>query len=191
MTWVSRNLRTIFSVRCFLQNNTKYYVFLDVHPRKNVMFQEVRTNYKFQVEFVWMYGNSNHHPSISTLRQLVGFRHGKKTFCQNSDKFCCSFIQNGIIFRCLLYIYRKPIILSLFKIDILNFTVYILANLTWPLKTYVRLHNLISMNISFTIKDHNFSLQFQRESRKKKQITKTFQKLRLLSVQFQRTFSSQ
>ena len=31
---------------------------------------------------------------------------------------------------------------------------------TWPLKTYVRLHNLISMNIFFNIKDHSFSLAF-------------------------------
>ena len=82
----------------------------------------------------------------------------KKTFCQNSDKFCCSFIKNDIMFMYLLYIYKKPIILSLFKIDTLNFTMYILANLTCPLKTYVRLHNLISMNIFFTIKDHSFSL---------------------------------
>ena len=60
----------------------------------------------------------------------------------------------------LLYTYKKPIILSLFKIDTLNFTMYILANSACPLKTYVRLHNLISMNIFFTIKDHSFSLVF-------------------------------
>ena len=60
----------------------------------------------------------------------------------------------------LLYIYKKTIILSLFKIDTLNFTMYILANSTCPLKTYVRLHNLISMKIFFTIKDHSFSLVF-------------------------------
>ena len=61
----------------------------------------------------------------------------------------------------LLYIYKKPIISSLFRIDTLTFTMYImyiLANLTLPLKIYVRLHNLISMNIFFTIKDHSFSL---------------------------------
>ena len=34
----------------------------------------------------------------------------------------------------LLYICEKPITLSLFKIDTLNFTMYILANLTCPLK---------------------------------------------------------
>ena len=47
------------------------------------------------------------------------------------------------MFTHLLYIYKKPIILSLFKIDTLNFTMYILENLTCPLKMYVRLHNLI------------------------------------------------
>ena len=60
------------------------------------------------------------------------------------------------MFMYLLYIYKKPYILSLFKIDTLNFTMYILANLTFPLKAYVRLHNLISMNIFFTIKDQFF-----------------------------------
>ena len=83
---------------------------------------------------------------------------GKKAFCQNSNKFCYSFIKNVIMFMYLLYIYKKAIILSLFKIDTLNFTMYILANLTCPLKTCDRLHNLISMTIFFTIKDHSFSL---------------------------------
>ena len=60
---------------------------------------------------------------------------------------------------CIYFIFtKKPIILSLFKIDVLNFTMYILANLTCPLKAYVRLRNLISMNIFFTIKDLSFSL---------------------------------
>ena len=40
------------------------------------------------------------------------------------------FIKNGIMFMYLLYIYKKPIILSLFKTDTLKFTMYILANLT-------------------------------------------------------------
>ena len=58
------------------------------------------------------------------------------------------------MFMHLLCIYKKSIILSLFKIDTLNFTMYILTILTCPLKTYVvRLHNLTSMNISFTIDD--------------------------------------
>ena len=50
-----------------------------------------------------------------------------------------------------LCIYQKTIILSLFKINTLNFTMYILTILTYPLKTYViRLHDLISMKIFFT-----------------------------------------
>ena len=64
------------------------------------------------------------------------------------------------MFMYLLYTYKKPIILSLFKIDTLNFTMYILANSACPLKTYVRLYNLISMNIFFTIKYHSSSLVF-------------------------------
>ena len=51
----------------------------------------------------------------------------------------------------ILCIYQKTIILSLFKIDTLIFTMYILTILTCPLKPYViRLHNLISINIFFT-----------------------------------------
>ena len=72
----------------------------------------------------------------------------EKTFCQNSDYFGYRFIKNDIMFTYFLCIYKKPIILSLFKIDTLNFTMYILTILTCPLKTYVvRLHNLSLMNI--------------------------------------------
>ena len=50
---------------------------------------------------------------------------------------------------------KKIIILRIFKTD----TLYILTTLTCPLKIYViGLHNLISMNIFFTMKDHSFSL---------------------------------
>ena len=59
------------------------------------------------------------------------------------------------MFMYLLCIYEKQIILSLFKIDTLNFTItmHILMILTCPLKTYVvKLYNLISMNIFFAIK---------------------------------------
>ena len=40
------------------------------------------------------------------------------------------------MFMYLLYLYlqKKPIILSLIKIDTLNFTIYFLENLTFPLK---------------------------------------------------------
>ena len=47
---------------------------------------------------------------------------------------------------------KKNIILSLFIIDTINFTMYILMILTCPLKTCViGLHNLISMKIFFTM----------------------------------------
>ena len=69
----------------------------------------------------------------------------KKTFCQNSNNFAYSFIKNDM-FMYLLCIHKKLIILSLFIIDTLNFTIYILMNLTCPLKTCViRSINLISM----------------------------------------------
>ena len=58
----------------------------------------------------------------------------KKTFCQNSDKFGYSFVKNDVTFMYLLCIYKKVIILSLFKIYTLNFTMYILTVLTWLLK---------------------------------------------------------
>ena len=66
------------------------------------------------------------------------------------DKFGYSFIKNEIIFMYIPSIYKKNIILSLFKIDALNVTMYIFTILTCPLiKIYVTgLHNLISMNIS-------------------------------------------
>ena len=85
----------------------------------------------------------------------------------------------------LLCIHKKLIILSLFKIDTINFTMYILAILTCPLKTYViRLRNLISMNIFFTIKDHFMVLKvifiIVKRKPKTNKLKKTFQKLRLL-----------
>ena len=57
------------------------------------------------------------------------------------------------MFMNLLSIYKKSIILNLFKIDTLNFILHILTILTSPFKIYViELHNLISMNIFFDIK---------------------------------------
>ena len=82
------------------------------------------------------------------------------------------------MFMYLLYIYKNPIILSLFKIDTLNFTMYILANSTCPLKTYVRLHNLISVKIFFTIKDHSFFGLFLyncKEKAEKNRLLKAFE----------------
>ena len=61
---------------------------------------------------------------------------------------------------CIYFVFtNNPIILNLYKIDTLNFIMYILTILTCPLKIYdIGLHNLISMNIFSTIKDHSFSL---------------------------------
>ena len=82
----------------------------------------------------------------------------KKTFCQSSEKFGLQFHLKWHY----IYVYslhtKKSIILSLFKIDTLNFTMYISTILTCPLKSYViGLHNLISMNIFLTIKYRSFS----------------------------------
>ena len=55
---------------------------------------------------------------------------------------------------CIYSFTKKNIISSLFKIDTLNFPMYVLTILIYPLKIYVTgLHNLISMNIFFTIRD--------------------------------------
>ena len=72
-------------------------------------------------------------------------------------------------------IYQKPNILSLFKINTLKFTMYILTILTCPLETYViSLQNPTSINIFFTI-DHKRSQVFFKEKAK---------------IQFQRTLRS-
>ena len=72
------------------------------------------------------------------------------------------------MFMYLLCIYKKPIILNLFKIDTVNFTMHILTILTCPLKTCViRLRNLISINIFFTIKDHGFSYNCKEKAENK------------------------
>ena len=61
----------------------------------------------------------------------------KKTFCQNSE------ILVSVLFKIILYLHiyfaftKKPINLSLFKTDTLNFTMYISTILTCPLKLYV------------------------------------------------------
>ena len=66
----------------------------------------------------------------------------KEHFVKIVTNFVLFFFKNDIVFMYLLFIYKTPIILSLFKVDTLNFTMYILANLTCPLKTCARLHNL-------------------------------------------------
>ena len=66
-----------------------------------------------------------------------------------------------------LRIYEKTINLSLFKIDTLNLTMYILTILTFPLKTYViQLHNLISMIIFFTERSLFFFITVKRAQNK-------------------------
>ena len=112
---------------------------------------------------------------LMVIKVACSVQRWKKTFCQNSDKFCCSFIKMTSCL-CIYLIFTKNNILSLFKIDTLNFTMYILANLICPLKTYVRLHNLISMNTFFAIKDHSFSLAFFFIIAKRKQKTNRLQK---------------
>ena len=62
------------------------------------------------------------------------------------------------------WIYKKAIILSLFKIDILK----CISEFNMPFKKICCLHNLISKNIFFTIKDHSFSLKLSRESWKQR-----------------------
>ena len=77
-----------------------------------------------------------------------------KHFVKIVTSFVTVFLLKMTLCLCLLYIYKKPIILSLFKIGTLNF----LANLVCPLHTSVRLHNLISINIFLTIQNNGFSL---------------------------------
>ena len=89
------------------------------------------------------------------LNKIVACRvqNGKKAFCHNSYNFGYSFIKNDIMLMYILCIYKKPIVLSLFKIDTLNFTMYVLTILKSPLKiNVIGLHKPISMNIFFNIK---------------------------------------
>ena len=68
------------------------------------------------------------------VKVACGIQIWKKTFCQNSDYFGYRFFKNDIMFMYLLCIYKKPVILSLFKIDILNFTMYIFNDFDMPFK---------------------------------------------------------
>ena len=71
---------------------------------------------------------------ISAKVATPGLTYEKKTFCQNSDKFGQSSIKTVIMFMHMLYNQKKAVILSLFKTDTLNFTMYILTILTCPFK---------------------------------------------------------
>ena len=81
----------------------------------------------------------NHH-SVTAVRRITEFKVAcrvqmwKKNHFVTIVKSCYSFIKNDILFMYLFYIYKKSNILSLFEIDTLKFTMYILANLTCPLK---------------------------------------------------------
>ena len=54
----------------------------------------------------------------------------KKHFVKIVTNFLTVLLKNDIMFMYLVSIYKKPIILNLFEIDTLNFTMYILAKLT-------------------------------------------------------------
>ena len=59
----------------------------------------------------------------------------EKTFCQNSARLGYSFIlERHYIYVYTLYLHKKTFVLSLSKIDTLNFTMYILKILTWSFK---------------------------------------------------------
>ena len=82
-----------------------------------------------------------------------------------------------------LCIYKKPIILSLFKIVTLNFTMYIFTILTCTLNIYVIVLQKFNFNKHFfTIKDIQFLTNGTAEN---KQITKAFYN----SVFFKSNFS--
>ena len=76
------------------------------------------------------YSPWNHHKTTGYLIHLYLFTVAcrvqiwKNTFSQNSDKFDYSFIK--VTCLCIYFAFiKKPIILTLFKIDTLNFTMYI------------------------------------------------------------------
>ena len=70
---------------------------------------------------------------------------------------------------CIYFVFTEKIILSLFKIDILNVTMYILTISTCPLETYaIRLNNLISMNIFCIIKGQFFFIIVKRNPKTNK-----------------------
>ena len=100
----------------------------------------------------------------------MGFRYGKKHFVKIVTSLVTVLLKmtSGL---CIHFEFaKKPIILSLFKIDTLNFTKYILTIFICLLKTYViGLHNPIPMNIFFTIKDFLYNCK---ETAENKEIAK-------------------
>ena len=80
---------------------------------------------------------------------------------EKKNRFCYSYVTvllKMTLCLCIYFVLKKHHYFKPFKIDTLSFTMYILANLTCLLKTYVILSNLISMIIFFIIKDHSFYL---------------------------------
>ena len=67
------------------------------------------------------------------------FRLGKKTFFLNGETFGNSFIRNEITYMNLPFIYEKPIIFSILKINSLKFTIYILTIFTY---STLKLHKI-------------------------------------------------
>ena len=93
---------------------------------------------------------------IKVLKVACSVQIWKKIFCQNSDKLGHKFTKNDIMYMYFLCIYKKLIILSLFKIATLNFTMYVLTILTCTLNIYViGLHKSNFNKHFFTIKDHS------------------------------------
>ena len=93
---------------------------------------------------------------IKVLTVACSVQIWKKIFCQSSDKLGHNFTKNDIMYMYFLCNYKKLIILSLFKIATLNFTMYILTILTCTLNIYViGLHKSNFNKHFFTIKDHS------------------------------------
>ena len=92
------------------------------------------------------------------LRQLVGFRYGKKHFFK-IVKSLVTVLFKMTLHLCLYFAFTKnPIILSLFKIDTSNFTMYISMILTFPegLQLYRLQHSCFPMKTDNFFKNSFF-----------------------------------
>ena len=88
------------------------------------------------------------------------FRYGKKHIVKIVTILVTVLLKMTHVYVFTLYLQKPHYFKSLSKIHTLNFTMYNLTIFTCRLKIYVvRLHNLISMNILFTI-DHKRSNVF-------------------------------
>ena len=85
--------------------------------------------------------------------------HGKNCFVKIVTSLVNVLLKMTVCLCIYFFFTKNLMILSVFKFETLNFTMYILTISTCFLKTYViRLHNLIWINIFHTIKDHSFFL---------------------------------